>query len=232
MSLANIAAVGGTPLRSPAWQLQQSGVHLVFDPLQYGLAIREMTSTDPTPDLMSTATLMRRVHDGDDDARAALLDRCLPRLRRWARRRVPDAVRGLADTDDLVQTTVIRTLDHLDRLEPGPRGSFLAYMRQVLLNAIRDELRKQHRRPRHAPLGDGTGEIADVGGPVSDPTVVAAYERGLAELTPEQRDAIVLRVEFGMTFPEIAEELGLPSANAARMRVSRGLVDLAARMPK
>jgi RNA polymerase sigma-70 factor (ECF subfamily) len=231
MSLTSITAVDGPPHSIPARPLPPPRVHLEFDPLQYRLAIQEMTSSDPVPGLMSTATLMRRVHDGDDEARTALLDRCLPRLRRWARGRIPDAVRGIADTDDLVQTTVIRTLDHLDRLEPGPSGSFLGYMRQILLNAIRDELRKQHRRPRHTALGDGTGEIADVGGPVSDPTVVAAYERGLAELTPEQRDAIVLRVEFGMTFPEIAEELGLPSANAARMRVSRGLVDLAERMP-
>lgn len=190
-----------------------------------------MTPMDPVSALMSTATLMRRVHDGDDEARTVLFARCLPRLRRWARGRVPAAVRGLADTDDLVQTTVIRTLDSLDRLEPGPSGSFLAYMRQILLNAIRDELRKQRRRPSHVALGDGTGEVADVGSPVGDPTVVAAYERGLAELTPEQRDAIILRVEFGMSFPEIAAEIGLASANAARMRVSRGLVDLVARMP-
>lgn len=190
-----------------------------------------MDTTDPRP-LMSTATLVRRVHDGDDTARAALLDRCLPRLRRWARGRIPDAVRGLADTDDLVQTTVVRTLDRIQRVEPGPSGSFLAYMRQVLLNAVRDELRRQQRRPRHAPLGDGTGEVADVGGPARDPTVLAAYERGLAEITPEQRDAVVLRVEFGMSFQEIADELGLPSANAARMRVARGLAELSGRMPR
>jgi len=190
-----------------------------------------VSAPDPRP-LMSTATLVRRVHDGDDDARAVLLDRCLPRLRRWARGRVPSSVRGLADTDDLVQTTVLRTLDRISNVAPGPTGSFLAYMRQVLLNAIRDEIRRQQRRPHHAAIGDDTGEVADVGGPVSDPTVVAAYERALAEVTREQRDAIVLRVEFGMTFQEIADELGLPSANAARMRVSRGLVELADRMPR
>jgi RNA polymerase sigma-70 factor (ECF subfamily) len=36
-----------------------------------------------------------------------------------------------------------------------------------------------------------------------------------------------MRIEFGFTFPEIAEALGRPSANAARMTVSRALVRLA-----
>lgn len=182
--------------------------------------------------LVSTATLVRRAHSGDDGAREALIQRCLPPLRRWARGRIPASVRGVADTDDLVQTTVIRTLTSLDRLRPGEQGSVLAYMRQVLLNAVRDELRRQRRRPGHVALGDETGAVADVGGPSPDPTVVTAYERGLAELTPAQRDAVVLRVEFGLTFPEIAAELELASADAARMRVARALVALAERMPR
>jgi RNA polymerase sigma-70 factor (ECF subfamily) len=184
------------------------------------------------PSLVSTATLMRRLQDGDDAARAALLERCVPLLRRWARGRLPDAVRGPADTDDLIQTTVLKTLDRLDHLEPRESGSLLAYMRQVLLNAVRDELRRYGRRPRHAPLGDATGEISEVAEPLRDPTVVAAYERALADLSPALRDAVVLRVEFGMTFPEIAAELELASANAARMRVSRALAELAERMPR
>jgi RNA polymerase sigma-70 factor (ECF subfamily) len=81
-------------------------------------------------------------------------------------------------------------------------------------------------------LGDATGEISEVAEPLRDPTVVAAYERALADLSPALRDAVVLRVEFGMTFPEIAAELELASANAARMRVSRALAELAERMPR
>lgn len=190
------------------------------------------TDETPTTPLASTATLLRRLHDGDDAARTALVERCLPRLRVWARGRLPDAVRGPADTDDLVQTTLMRTLDRLDHLEPGESGSLLAYMRQVLLNAVRDELRRHGRRPGHSPLGDGDGRITDIAGPLRDPAVMAAYERALAMLSPALRDAVVLRVEFGMTFPEIAAELELASANTARMRVSRGLAELAERMPR
>jgi RNA polymerase sigma-70 factor (ECF subfamily) len=53
------------------------------------------------------------------------------------------------------------------------------------------------------------------------------YERGLARLVPDQREAVLLRLEFGYSHAEIAEALGRPSADAARMVVARALVSLA-----
>jgi RNA polymerase sigma-70 factor (ECF subfamily) len=57
---------------------------------------------------------------------------------------------------------------------------------------------------------------------------MAAYERALTQLPELKRNAVIMRVEFGMSFDEIAAELGRPSANAARMMVSRALSELAA----
>jgi DNA-directed RNA polymerase specialized sigma24 family protein len=48
-----------------------------------------------------------------------------------------------------------------------------------------------------------------------------AYEDALNHLTPRQREALVMRIEFGLSHEKIAEWLGAPSANAARMIVSR-----------
>lgn len=226
------AAAVGVPAVELGFNLGIMGPVCLGSVLQSSAAGALAVTHEPEIPLASTATLIRRVQDGDEAARVALLERCIPRLQRWARGRLPGYARGLADTEDLVQTTVLRTLNRLDTLEPGHSGSFLAYMRQVLLNAVRDEIRRVGRRPGHDPLGDDTGEVSDVAGPLRDPTVVAAYETALEGLTAGQRDAVILRVEFGMTFPEIAVELGLASANAARMRVSRALVDLAERMPR
>src|SRR5258705_461740 len=50
------------------------------------------------------------------------------------------------------------------------------------------------------------------------------YERALAHLRPEDRAAIVARVEMDCSNEEIAIALGKPSANAARMAVERALV--------
>jgi len=46
-------------------------------------------------------------------------------------------------------------------------------------------------------------------------------------LRPEEREAIVARIELGYTHEELAGMLGKPSANAARMAVERAIVRLA-----
>ena len=56
------------------------------------------------------------------------------------------------------------------------------------------------------------------------------YEAALGRLKPEERDAIVTRVEFGLSFAEVAEVLGKPSADAARMAVVRALMRLTEEM--
>ena len=53
------------------------------------------------------------------------------------------------------------------------------------------------------------------------------YEAALSRLRPEDREAIVMRVELGLSHEEIARALGKPSPDAARMAVSRALVRLA-----
>ena len=56
---------------------------------------------------------------------------------------------------------------------------------------------------------------------------VEAYEEALSRLPEETQEAVILRIEFGYSYDQIAEALGKPSANAARMTVARALVHLA-----
>ncbi len=153
------------------------------------------------------------------------MERCLPLLRRWAHGRLPAYGRDLSETDDLVQVTLLRALGKIDTFQPERQGAFLAYLRQILLNTIRNELRTTSRRPSTEPL-DGE----PVSSPTEDRDLVAdldAYEKALGTVGDARRQAVILRFEFGMTFPEIAEEVDFPSADAARMAVSRALVDIA-----
>jgi RNA polymerase sigma-70 factor (ECF subfamily) len=180
--------------------------------------------------LESTRSLAHRARGGEAAARERLIERCLPLVRRWARGRLPHYARDLSDTDDLVQTTLIRTLDGLDRLRLENTGSFLAYLRQVLLNTARQEMRRSSRRGEEA-AGESLEALAAalperVRGQLS-PETVLDYDRALEALPELQRQAVVLRLEFGLTYPEIALELDSPSANAARMMVSRSLARLA-----
>ena len=183
--------------------------------------------------LDATAVLLERVRAGDDAAREALVARFLPLLRRWGHGRLPPHARGLADTDDLVQVTLMRALDHVDTFEARREGAFLAYLRRILLNAVRDEVRRARRRPAE-PLGER--EPAQDAPSMLEQQVgrdlMETYEAGLANLTPAQQEAVIMRLEFGYAYQQIADAMGRTTANAARMLVVRALVDLAEAMER
>jgi RNA polymerase sigma-70 factor (ECF subfamily) len=181
------------------------------------------------PGVETTATLLLRVRAGDAPAREQLMGRYITMLRRWAHGRVPHAARDLVDTDDLVQSTLVRALNHLDTFEPRGEGAFLAYLRQIMLNQIRDESRRAKRRPQHVELND-VDHVDRSRSPLED-TIgreqLARYEAALSQLGEGQREAVILRLELGMRYREIAEALEVPTANAARGLVGRAMVNLA-----
>jgi RNA polymerase sigma-70 factor (ECF subfamily) len=181
--------------------------------------------------LESTAFLLTRVRDGDEAARDRLIARYLPMLREWARGRLPGGARSLADTDDLVQVTLIRALKNLKDFESRGEGAFLRYLRQILLNAMRNEIRRASRRGPHDELGNGIPAVAPspLESTISRDTM-ERYETALERLGQEQQEAVILRVEMGYSYDQIAEALGKNSANTARMVVTRALAHLAMAM--
>lgn len=182
-------------------------------------------------DLESTATLLARVRNGDEDARGLLVVRYLKVLTRWAHGRVPPRARRLVDTDDLVQATLMRALGAVQHFEPRREGAFLAYLRKILLNQLRTAVARADCGPALRTLSDGLEGSRPsplqeaIGGEVME-----GYERALAGLTEEQRQAVVLRIEMGLSFQEVADATESPSADAARMLVARGLARLSERM--
>ncbi len=183
------------------------------------------------PALESTVTLLERIRAGDMTARDQLLVRYLPVLRAWSHGRLPAHARGLADTDDVVQITLLRALNHLEGFEYRHEGAFLAYLRQGALNTVRQEIRRAKRHPGGAPVDEGVadGEPSVVEQAVGR-QVLERYEAGLLRLTDDQREAAILRLEFGLSYPEIAQAMGKSTSNGARMLVVRALVHLAAEL--
>ena len=177
-------------------------------------------------DVHTTTQLLDRIGDGDAAARDALLARYLPRLRAWAHRRLPAHGRDLAETDDLA-------LNHLEDFESRRPGALLAWLRTILMNVVRDEIRHRRRMPEQVPVSESAlvGEASAVEAAVGAETM-QAYEAGLRRLDEDKRMAVIMRVEFGMGYEEIARELGRPSANATRMMIVRALQELAEGMPR
>ena len=184
----------------------------------------------PAP-LDSTAKLLLRIKAGEARAKELLAARYLKALQRFAHGRLPPRARDLFDTQDLVQVTLVRALEHVERFEAQGPGSFHAYLRQALMNQIRDQARRVARSPERSEL---PGDLAT---PERSPLEQAIgrdalerYEGALARLSDEQKEAVVLRLELGFTYDEIAEAIGSPTANAARMLVTRALARLAEMM--
>ena len=181
--------------------------------------------------LESTASLLKRLGAGESSARDALLSRYLLPLRAWARGRLPAQARDVMDTDDLVQDTLLRTLRHLEGFVPDGDGAFLAYMRRTLLNRIKDQIRQLRRRPGRETLQD---VYADQNPSPLEMAIgketLAKYDEAMLTLSEQHQEAVMLRVEMGFSYEEIARSLGSRSANAARMTVARALVRLAGSM--
>ena len=185
--------------------------------------------TDPE----STFELIEKARDGDAEALERLFARHLAPLQRWASGRLPKWARGLTDTDDLVQDTLLQTFKRIDVFEPRRVGALQAYLRQAILNRLRDELRRKGRQGQSIALDDV--DLVAQGSPLEEAIggeAVERYERALERLKPEEREAIVARVELGYSYEDLATILNKPSAEAARKSAERALIRLAEEMKR
>lgn len=185
----------------------------------------------PLPAWPSTLTLLTRAQGGDRSALDELFARYVPSLRRWARGRLPAWARDLADTQDLVQDTLLETFTHLERFEHRGHGALQAYLRQALLNRVRNELKRAGRRPCITQLDP---DVADAQQSPLEAAIgadaMARYDAALAGLSEDDRELVVARLEWDLSYAEVADATGRPTANAARMAVGRALVRLAETM--
>lgn len=194
------------------------------------------TPDDPLsdPSLDATVELLGRAQAGDAEAVNLLFSRYLPPLRRWARGRLPQYARDLLETEDLVQETMVHAFRRLKGFEMRHDGALHAYLRQAVINRIRDEVRRAQRRPPAEELEadqhqDNTASPLET---AIGTQAVERYEGALSRLRDEDRQAIVARVELGLSYAEVATALGKSSPDAARMCVARALVKLAQEMGK
>ena len=191
-------------------------------------ALVDSSSADTEIPTDDTRQLLERAKDGDRDALDILFTRHIPVLRRWASGRLPRWARDLADTHDLVQETALQVFKRVEAFEPRGHGALQAYLREAVLNRIRNEFRNKARRPsfedldEHAP-SDGTSPLEAA----IRQERRERYAAALSRLNEQERDLIVARVEAGLTYEEMAAVLGKPSWNAARMATARALLRLA-----
>lgn len=196
---------------------------------------RQQPASRPPDDapLESTFHLLALVRAGDRGALERLFARHVRPLKRWASGRLPSWARQLTDTDDLVQDALVQTFKRIGEFEPRGVGALQAYLRQAVINRLRDELRRRGRQPELASLDEV--EIESGQSPLEQAIGregIERYQRALERLAPDERDLIIARVEMGYTYEELAQAMGKPTADAARKAAYRALVKLVEEMQR
>lgn len=155
--------------------------------------------------------LIKRAKSGDENAAELLIRRYYASILRYCRWHCPNT----ETAEDLTQETFIRLFRRLDNYKG--RGTFKAYLYTIASHLCIDESRKIS----FSPLDDAGMAAAGDGG------IRQIEERDrilylLKFLSPEQREAILLRFEEELSFMEIARVTGC-SLRTAQSRVRNGL---------
>jgi RNA polymerase sigma factor (sigma-70 family) len=196
-----------------------------------GVSVKPVTSskesvpaTDNETEFDSTLDVLERARKGDGSAARVLIERTVGPLRRWARGRLPYYARAGANTEDVVQDAVLRALARVDHFEHRSVDGMQKYLRESVRNRIRDEVRRVTRRGVGEELPDSLHDNSY--SPLEELILKERSERYLAALRtlkPNDRMAIIFRLEQQLSFEEIAAKLGKSSPDAARMAVTRAV---------
>jgi RNA polymerase sigma-70 factor (ECF subfamily) len=158
------------------------------------------------------ADWIRAAQAGDRPAFARLVDRYWDRLYRW----LYHLTRDRHTAEDLTQETFLKALAALASFRPG--SNFRAWVFKIGHNNFVNHKRAD-RRTKH-PLPDDAS-APEVGGPVDAAENREALEmvgKAVAGLPSDFRSALLLRVEEGLSFREVAKVLGT-TEETARWRV-------------
>jgi RNA polymerase sigma factor (sigma-70 family) len=165
-----------------------------------------------------------------DEQLSAAYRRDARRLLLWLTRRTYDAQLAV----DLVGETYARALESRRRYtgDPADAEALAAWTWGIARNVLQDALRRGRAERRalrrlgaQPPLLEPLElrrieELAELG------SLRAALAGALEDLSPQQRDAVRLRVVDELAYPVVAARLGI-TEQAARARVSRALRVLA-----
>ena len=191
--------------------------------------VHEQVTPAPAAEAVSDGDdrLMAAFCAGDEGAFSSLYERHATTMFRFLRRLVGQ--RELAE--DVLQTTFLSVVRARGRYQPGTNVRSWFYA--IAANAARDALRRARVRAVEQQAPDGGGgspTLGDLGATTdADPALRAALVAALGTLPADQREAVVLHHLEGLSFPEIADILGI-SAGAAKVRAHRGYERLRVRL--
>ena len=185
-------------------------------------------SSDPDA-ARADAGLVARMRDRDEAALGALYDRWSGRVRAVALR----IVRDVAEAEDVVEDVFWQAWRQADRFDAS-RGGVGTWLVTLSRSRSLDRLRALKREGTTLSLDDPDGQVPHDALSTGDIDPFAVAEHGertrrlataLAELNPQQREALELAYWGGLSQTEIAERTQTP-LGTIKTRMRLGLIKL------
>jgi RNA polymerase sigma-70 factor (ECF subfamily) len=186
-----------------------------------------MSASQHRADTRKTIDLLIDYQGGDVHAFDHLYRRLLRRLLPWAHHLASRYPRGMVDAQDLLQEALVRALPRLPSFRPDREGALQAFLRQTMENLAIDEWRRFKRRG----LVGEVSEDYSSGAPSALDLVIRAqvlrrYRAAMRRLPTADQMLLEERLGRRKSFAQIAHVTGRPSANAARVAVTRAVAKL------
>ncbi len=159
--------------------------------------------------------LMQAYIDGNPSAFRAIFDRYASLLLRLMRRGISREI----EAQDLVQQTFMQL--HRARHDFRQDARLRPWLMTIALNLKREFLRRKKRRPETLVAEHPVLEGKTPQDPVEQQQTSAQVRAALQKLPESQRQVIELYWFKELSFPEVAEELGL-NLSAVKVRAHRG----------
>lgn len=189
----------------------------------------------------SDEELLLKAVGGDEAALCDLLERVGLTIQSEITRKIGPQYNGTVEADDIMQVTCLEAFLRIRQFAPTGANAFVAWLRRIAENNLRDAIRELERDKRPSPGkrvragGDDSyvelieriaASSATASRAVARDEAKGAVQRALEQLPPDYALAVRLYDLDGLSGPEVAERMGR-SHGAVRMMLARARERLA-----
>ncbi len=194
-----------------------------------------MEDLPQTPEESVSMDIVARIQGGDGEAWDELYRRYHDQLLFTVRMRLGSGLRAVLQSEDVFQSVALDAFQALQRFEYRGPGSLERFLKQMVLNKIRDRAKYFGAEKRAGGVDLDDGAIEALAAPGKDgPDYHAAetygkLEGAIALLPEDMREVLLLRKVEGLSSSEVAAHLGKSDA-AVRQLASRAMARVAVTM--
>lgn len=181
---------------------------------------------------MNDDELIRRYQDGEEDAIAELLERYQKRVYTY----ILNVVRNKEIAEDVFQETFFKVIRTLKKKQYNSEGKFIQWVVRIAHNLMIDHFRQNGKINTISRIVRPDGKVADVFDVIKiedssheDNIVKGQIRKDVRKLVDhlpqEQKEVVILRHYYDMSFKEIADHTNV-SINTALGRMRYALINL------